>query len=229
MAFCLESGWVKANAAAKLKPNKITSGPTLPFSRDEVQRVVLACADEQDAVRLNALVLLLRYSGLRLGDATTSLRDRVEGDRLGLYTAKTGTHIYCPLHKDAVAALNAIPQNGPYFFWTGNSTTKSTNGNWQRALKRVFKRARVPTGHAHRFRDTFAGELLLAGVPLERVGIMLGHQSVRVTERHYSPWVRERQVQIEEDIRRSWGTKSREPRPRNPRKHGHAVGTEEKW
>ncbi|HYL14824.1 MAG TPA: hypothetical protein VEV41_17410, partial [Terriglobales bacterium] len=55
-------------------------------------------------------------------------------------------------------------------------------------------------------RDTFAVELLLAGVPLERVSVLLGHQSMRITEKHYSPWVRARQEQLESDVRRTWGT-----------------------
>jgi hypothetical protein len=49
-------------------------------------------------------------------------------------------------------------------------------------------------------------ELLLAGVPLERVSILLGLQSVKVTERHYTPWVRARQEQLEADVRRTWNT-----------------------
>ena len=47
-------------------------------------------------------------------------------------------------------------------------------------------------------------ELLLAGVPLERVSVLLGHQSIRVTERHYAPWTRSRQEQIESDLQRAW-------------------------
>ncbi len=47
-------------------------------------------------------------------------------------------------------------------------------------------------------------ELLLAGVPLERVSVLLGHTSIRITERHYSPWVRARQEQAEADVRRAW-------------------------
>jgi integrase len=70
--------------------------------------------------------------------------------------------------------------------------------------KNLFTLAEVQGGHAHRFRDTFAVELLLAGVPLERVSVLLGHQSVRITERHYSPWVRSRQAQLEQDLRRAW-------------------------
>jgi integrase len=45
------------------------------------------------------------------------------------------------------------------------------------------------------YRRTFSVELLLAGVPIERVSILLGHQSVRITEKHYAPWVRARQEQ----------------------------------
>jgi integrase/recombinase XerD len=208
LRFCQESDWIRSNPATKLKPAKVTSGPTLPFTREEVENILAACEkypDEDNAVRLHALVLLLRYSGLRLGDAITLSRDRIQDDRLRLYTAKTGTHVYCPLPPVAIKALHAIPKNGRYFFWTGNGKVKSTTGNWQRALKLLFKLAQVPTGHAHRFRDTFAVEMLLAGIPLERVSVLLGHQSVRVTEKHYSPWVRERQVQIEDDVRRMWG------------------------
>src|SRR6266576_1997264 len=58
--------------------------------------------------------------------------------------------------------------------------------SWQTRLRKLFKLANVPNGHAHRFRDTFAVELLLAGVPIERVSILLGHQSVRITEKHYA-------------------------------------------
>ena len=63
--------------------------------------------------------------------------------------------------------------------------------SWQARLKKVFDLAEVPKGknHAvsHRFRDTFAVELLLAGVPIERASVLLGHQSVRITEKHYNP------------------------------------------
>jgi len=56
----------------------------------------------------------------------------------------------------------------------------------------------------HRFRDTFAVELVKAGVPIERVSVLLGHSSIRVTERHYNPWVKARQEQLEADVRATW-------------------------
>jgi integrase len=46
--------------------------------------------------------------------------------------------------------------------------------------------------------------LLLAGVPIERVSILLGHQSIKVTEKHYAAWTDARQRQTEEDLQRAW-------------------------
>ena len=68
----------------------------------------------------------------------------------------------------------------------------------------MFEEAKVDEGHAHRFRDTFAVELLLTGTPIEHVSAFLGHASIRVTERHYAPWVRARQERADADVQRSW-------------------------
>jgi integrase len=54
------------------------------------------------------------------------------------------------------------------------------------------------------FRDTFAVELLLAGVPIEQVSILLEHHSVKMTEKHYPPWVKARQEQLTASVRQSW-------------------------
>jgi len=50
----------------------------------------------------------------------------------------------------------------------------------------------------------FAVELLFAGVPIDRVSVLLGHRSVRMTEKHYLPWVKARQEQLTASIQRAW-------------------------
>jgi integrase len=64
------------------------------------------------------------------------------------------------------------------------------------------------------FRDTLAVELLLAGVPIEQVSILLGHKSIRVTERHYAPWVSARQEQLEASVQKAWVIKKKPKKKR---------------
>jgi integrase len=156
-----------------------------------------------NAARLRTLVLLLRYSGMRIGDAVSLRVDRIDGNRLFLYTAKTGTPVYTVLPEFLVKALEATPRvTEQYYFWTGVGRLATAVCMWDMRLKRGFENAGIVKGHAHRFRDTYAVALLLEGVPMERVSILLGHTSIRVTEKHYSPWVRARQEQLEADVAR---------------------------
>ena len=52
--------------------------------------------------------------------------------------------------------------------------------------------------------EAFSVNLLQAGVPLETVSVLLGHSSIKVTERHYAPWMKSRQVKLEESIEKAW-------------------------
>ena len=45
---------------------------------------------------------------------------------------------------------------------------------------------------------------LLSGNALENVSVLLGHRSIRITEKHYAPWVRARQERMEAELERSW-------------------------
>lgn len=111
-----------------------------------------------------------------------------------------------PLPPTSTRALEALPTKETYFFWSGQGTKKSCVGDYQRAFKKLYELAKVENGHAHRWRDTFAVELLLSGMPLEQVAVLLGHQSVRVTEKHYSPFVKARQEQLEAGVRKTFET-----------------------
>src|SRR6267378_4273381 len=147
---------------------------SLPFGREEMVRI-LAAADQfkeempshgiENGRRIRGLVLLLRYSGMRIGDAVNFSTDRLEGNRLFLYTQKTGVPVNTILPGFVLSALEATPRvTEKFFFWSGRGKLESIVRSWQTRLRKLFKLANVPNGHAHRFRDTFAVELLLAGV-----------------------------------------------------------------
>ena len=200
--------------------------PTDYFTADEYKRTIDATyrlgeyaerswAPEKRSIRIRALTDLIRWSGLRIRDAVTLECSRLDENKLLLYQAKTGIPVFVPLPPHVADLLRSIPPglkpNPNYFFWSGNGLPKTFVANWQRAYRRLFKVAdlRKPDGtpkrcHCHMFRDAFAVEMLLAGVPIDQVSILLGHASVRVTEKHYSPWVRARQDQLEKSVQSAW-------------------------
>ncbi len=206
-----ERRWIPDNPARVLKPAKIQRRPTMPFSAEELGKILGAVegygerAGRAYAQRLRAFVLLLRYSGMRIGDAVQMTPDRVVDGRLFLYTQKTGQPVNVLLPQFLARELAACPRgsNGHYF-WTGQSNLKTAVSLWQRTLKSLFDRAAIVGGHAHRFRDTFSVEFLLGGGTMEQLAVLLGHSSTRITERHYSPWVRARQEQLESVLARIW-------------------------
>lgn len=212
--FCRDSDWIDVNPCDKVKAPRVDLSPTLPFTQKEMSRILAACDEIPDnyrrrgglpAKRVKTLVLLLRYSGLRIGDAVMLPVKNVHGGRLLLYTQKTGVPVYVPLPPEVAQALDELPRrSADYFFWTGESTADTVTGKWRDRLARLFRLAKVEDAHPHRFRDTFAVELLLKGVPLDQVSILLGHSSVRITERHYAPWVKARQERLEELVQASW-------------------------
>jgi integrase/recombinase XerD len=205
LGFALEAGWIKENYATKIKLPKITDPPVLPFTPEQMKSIIGAIPKypKVGRVRIKALVLLLRYTGLRLTDAVTLSRQKITDGKLLLRTSKTGTVIYCPLPTVLLDALTECPA-GQYPFWSGTSKPKAAVGDWQRALKRLFKLAGVPDGHAHRFRHSFSVDLLTVGVPMEQVSTLLGHSSIRITERHYAGWDKARQAQLEESAKKIW-------------------------
>jgi integrase/recombinase XerD len=142
---------------------------------------------------------------MRIGDVVRLTADQINENKLLLHTQKTGVQVNAVLPNFVASLLEATPTvTEKYFFWSGTGNLDVIVGSWQRRLRKLFRLAGVTDGHAHRFRDTFAISLLIAGIPMERVSILLGHQSVRVTEKYYAAWTESRQRQVEADLQRAW-------------------------
>ena len=141
-----------------------------------------------NADRMKTFVLTMRHSGLRIGDTIALKRDWLKGNKLFLHTQKTGTPVYVLLPPAVVEALAKVNGDGEYFFTSGKAKPQTARANWSRYLDTVFELAKVKDAYSHRFRDTFAVSLLENGVSIENVSVLLGHSSVRITERHYKPW-----------------------------------------
>jgi site-specific recombinase XerD len=216
LRYCFQAGWL--NRIPSVSKVKVDEPPTLPLTADEYKRLLNAVhgtvADRKQADRVHALFQLMRWSGLAIRDALTLKRQEITEDADGVYSIvtarqKTGTHVAVPIPpkvaKEVLAVLNG---NAEYVFWSGNGEEESITKGWSKYyIAPVFKAAKIPsTGHmmSHRLRDTFAVDLLEKGVPLEEVSKLLGHESIKTTERHYAKWVKGRQDRLKKLVTATW-------------------------
>ena len=137
------------------------------------------------------MVLLLRYTALRVSDVATLARDRVRNGRIYLRTMKNSKPIFLPLPPVVLQVLDALPEPkgtpvpSKYFFWSGNGTTRAVIRGVTRTLGRVFARSEVEGAHAHRFRHTLATALLEKGWTTEDVSDILG-SAPEIIRKHYA-------------------------------------------
>ena len=193
--FCIGNDWLDKNLALKMKKAEEKRVQTDYFTREEFHRIVDAtyaygdCRGGRDfhyrPERMRALVLLMRWSGLAIRDAVALERDKLGADgKLFLYRAKTGVPVRVPLPAEVAKLLHSLPSTNPnFFFWTATAIPKPPR-----------KDGNVP----------FAVESLLSGVPIDQVSLLLGHSSVKVREKHYAPFVKARQEQLENSVKLSW-------------------------
>jgi integrase len=123
---------------------------------------------------------------------------------------KAGAEVATVLPDRVVAAFDKVkPGNGAHpgnYFSSGIPLSESLRANrlarirfLRDRLKFTDEEGRSFLFHSHQLRDTFAVELLLAGCPLEKVSKLLTHESIRVTEKHQAPWLKQRLLQLIED------------------------------
>lgn len=79
--FCIRAGWLTANPTDRLGRISVTQAPTDYFTRDEYDKLLDATQlyrqgrgeeiGETNGTRIRALIMLMRWSGLRIRDAVT--------------------------------------------------------------------------------------------------------------------------------------------------------------
>jgi integrase len=148
------------------------------------------------------------------------LKNKDGDDQIFLYRAKTGVPVNVVVPADVADLLRSLKNSNPrYFFWSGNGDPRSARKAFERSYWKLFDLADIKLEdgtrkrcHPHMFRDTFAVELLLAGNPMDQVSLLLGHSSVKITERHYAPFCKARQQQLSAAVKRSWETRDSKSR-----------------
>lgn len=196
--FC--KPWMKENPADELAPPPSKPNPTLPFTDEQMEKILAACDRYPgNKKRIKAFVLVMRYSGLRISDTIQLSKSKVQDSRIFLRTEKTGQPVMVLIPECVTNALAEL--SGDQYFWNGTGKLQTRVSNWSRYLAKVFELAGVK-GHSHQFRDTFATKLLLAGVSVENVAVLLGN-TPKIVIKHYAPWIAERQKRLDDEVRKT--------------------------
>jgi integrase len=186
--FCLNREWLTKNpVTGDLKPplgaNRVAN--KVPFTDDELQRIVDAC-DRLGTVEWSNgrksgvwtgedakdFVWLLAYTGLRISDAGLFRMDRLRGNEVFLRAKKNGGDVFTWIPDWLAHRLTERAKtHGPRPFLIGESDRLETVTDlWRRRINKVFELAGKfeDTPTPHRFRHTFARILLQRGVPAAR-------------------------------------------------------------
>ena len=206
--------WIEVSPAQQLKPPKLQDPPADPVSEQDlvdligaIERMPTREAEKNMTHdRLLAMILLLRYTGLRISDIMRFSADRVQGNSALVRMAKTGNPVWLALPEFLVEKLKALPlYEGVCYFAPASTEVETATGNARRSLRKLSRLAKVRTANPHRFRDTLAINLLQKGVPIEDVKDILGHEDVNITLRHYANWVQARQERLTRALEKTWG------------------------
>ena len=173
-----------------LKKVKIKVPDALPraMDPDDVKKLIRVVTDTRD----RAMVLVLLRTGMRIGELLHTLVSEVsvKERKIEIYEAQktqVGRVVY--LSEDAVVALKAWlrkrESQNKYLIYTRRGQTMSYPAARMMFQKYLDKAGLLHKGYTlHCLRHTFATELLNAGMHLECLQQLLGHESVEMTRRY---------------------------------------------
>lgn len=191
LRWCVDTNRLAVDPAAKVRNPTVAPAEIVPLSQIEVSALIAACDQlrtQTSRDRGRALLLLMLHSGLRIGDVAALRRDRIDwrSRRLTITTQKRKTRVTVRLPDAVIAALDRLPKGECLF---PGLTIHSTCNSITKTLTRLGVLAGVTRLYPHLLRHTFACRLLEHGAELRTVQHLLGHSSIRTTERYYATFV----------------------------------------
>ncbi len=127
--FCIKSDYIAKSPAGDLDSIPEGRPKTEPFTNEEVARIFGAIERLPDeygrlgqpiADQTKVFLLVMRYTGLSIGDTAKLAKTDVQGDRVRTYRKKTGADVFGRVPPFVIDALNAAPHDSDqYYFWTG--------------------------------------------------------------------------------------------------------------
>ena len=207
--YCDHSDFLTKNPVIHLDPISITRPKTEPFTHEQQVAIFNALSEFSDeygrqgtpiAAQTKAFVLVLRYTGMAIGDVAKLEKAAVTGCRIRTYRKKTGEDVFAKVPQFVVDSLDQAPHDSDkYFFWSGEGLIHTRTSKWGDRLRKLFKLSNLEGCTPYMFRHTLARDFLEDGGSMAELAELLGN-TAQVCQRYYSKWDRRRQDRLERNL-----------------------------
>ena len=151
------------------------------MTRDEESKLF-----KTSAPHLRPILTLALHTGMRLGEILGLTWGQVDFKKglIRVERTKSGLCRLIPINTVLYADLRAIKGQSNSAFLFRNAMTEKPLGSVKTAFKAACRRAGIIGLRFHDLRHTFASRLIEHGADLITVKELLGHSSVKITERY---------------------------------------------
>lgn len=190
--FLQKEGFTKDNPVERIESLRIESTIKKPFTLQDIESLRLACDRSRDRAILEFLystgVRVSELCSLNVGDIDLYKQEfKVMGKgrkERNLYISDVASFYlfrYLKWRMEVEGLTIEELSSKPLFVATRKPYSRITVAGVQYILKSIGKKARVGNVHPHRFRRTFATDLLNRGMRIEEVMVLMGHTKIETT------------------------------------------------
>lgn len=183
-SWLFANGHISNNPCLAVESVKVPEEIEKPFSQAEINSIRMACEDIRDRM----VVEFLLATGMRVSEFVFLDISDIDFEHRSVHI-RHGKGA-----KDRIIYYNNVCENYliDYLddnFITNGKLAKGARGDLtasgvEKILKRLEDKSGVQNIHPHRFRKTFATELIKRGCPIEELKKLLGHTNINTTMRY---------------------------------------------
>jgi integrase len=181
--------WLDNNPLKRVSSEKVNDARDRWLTYDEEAMLIAACPSW-----LREIVLFALNTGMRQGEILSLTFKGVDLSRrtVTVFKSKNGDRRTIPVNKNVMELLKTKAKvwslKTDLVFYT-ISHTPYLPSNLRRGFNKAVKNAGLEDLRFHDLRHTFATRLVQAGIDLYKVGKLLGHRDIRMTQRysHHCP------------------------------------------
>lgn len=175
-------GLLQSNPCGNLRSFKAKVEEKQPFSDIEIERLKSGCTNPKD----RAIVSFLLSTGCRIGEVVKLNRDDIDFRTKEVKVCGKGNKERYVYFNDVTAMylqmyLNTRTDDLDALF-VSKFNRRMNEHSHQAKMRDLGKRVGIENVHPHRFRHTFASNLIRNGMPIQEVSILMGHARLETTQ-----------------------------------------------